>query len=55
MIGVLLSMQPFYMQNRFHDYLKEDNIDTDFCAIFNRESIAPSDATESHTLNTKHS
>lgn len=24
LIGVLLSMQPFYMQNRFHDYLKED-------------------------------
>ena len=24
LIGVLLSMQPFYIQNKFHDYLKED-------------------------------
>ena len=24
LIGVLLSMQQFYVQNRFHDYLKED-------------------------------
>lgn len=24
LIGVLLSMQPFYIQNRFNDYLKED-------------------------------
>ena len=45
----------FAFLKKICELLKEDNIDTDFCAIFNRESIAPSDATESHTLNTKHS
>ena len=45
----------FAFLEKICELLEKDNIDTDFCAIFNRESIAPSDATESHTLNTKHS
>ena len=45
----------FAFLEKICELLKEDNIDADFCAIFNRESIAPSDATESHTLNSKHS
>ena len=45
----------FAFLEKICELLKEDNIDTDFCAIFNRESIAPSDATESHALNSLHS
>lgn len=45
----------FVFLEKISELLKDNSIDSDFCAIFGRESTSSSDSAESSSLDTKHS
>lgn len=45
----------FVFLEKISELLRDNSIDSDFCAIFGRESTSSSDSAESSSLDTKHS